>query len=190
VLRAMKERFFEPGAFAEFCAGFTEAVNERRREHRAKVAAAPREIAGINRRSKEIMELLLRGFCDEAWKEDLHAIQQRRAELKALIASTETDPPLPALHPHMAEAFRAKVSLLAHALEHDVEKDAARQVLRGSLHKIVIPPGDGLLEVVGDFGEMLTAAQGRVGVAQAAVGNVGCGGPQPSIPTALYVAAA
>jgi hypothetical protein len=28
VLQAMQERFFERGAFAEFCKGFTEAVNE------------------------------------------------------------------------------------------------------------------------------------------------------------------
>ena len=33
--------------------------------------------------------------------------------------------------------------------------------LRGFLDKIVIPEGDGLLQVVGNFGSMLAAAQGR-----------------------------
>jgi site-specific DNA recombinase len=179
VLRAMKERFFEPDVFAEFCAGFTEAVNERRRDHRAKLAAAPREIASLDRRSKEIMNLLLQGFRDEAWKEELRSIEERRTELKALIASAETDPPLPALHPHMADVFRDKIMLLAAALEHDVEKDAARQALRGLIDRIVIPPGDGLLQVVGDLGEMLTAASNTE--VAAAVGYGGCGGPQPTV---------
>jgi hypothetical protein len=49
---------------------------------------------------------------------------------------------------------------LAEALEHEGEHDAARQALRGFLDTNIIPPGDGLLQVVGNFGEMLTAASG------------------------------
>jgi hypothetical protein len=45
---------------------------------------------------------------------------------------------------------------------------------RGVIDRIVIPPGDGLLRVVGKSGEMLTAAGARSD--SAAVGNVGCGG--------------
>ncbi|MDA1186076.1 MAG: hypothetical protein O2930_15735, partial [Acidobacteria bacterium] len=66
---------------------------------------------------------------------------------------------------------------LAAGLEHDEQRDAARQALRGFLDKIVIPPGDGLLQVVGNFGSMLAAAQGRAAKAGTnAVANVGCGG--------------
>ena len=54
--------------------------------------------------------------------------------------------------------------------------------------RIVIPPGDGLLQVVGNVGSILAAAQGRSTVEE--FGNVGCGGGMPSIPTALYVVAA
>jgi hypothetical protein len=107
VNRALQECFLaDREAFAEFCEGFTEELNRLRREHRAKLAAAPREIASINRRSKEIMELLLQGFRDEAWKEELRTLEQRRTELQATISNAQTDPPLPALHPHWAEVFR------------------------------------------------------------------------------------
>ena len=44
------------------------------------------------------------------------------------------------------------------------------------LTQIVIPPGDGLLQVVGNFGSMLTAAQGLVQPGTNAVGYAGCGG--------------
>ena len=85
------------------------------------------------------------------------------------------EPPLPAMHPHMGEVFRQKATTLAAGLEHDEERDAARQALRGFLEKIVIPPGDGLLQVVGNLGSMLAAAQGRESKSRA-VGYVGCGG--------------
>jgi hypothetical protein len=41
--------------------------------------------------------------------------------------------------------------------------NAARLGLRGFVEKIVIPPGEGLLHVVGNLGEMLAAASGRNG---------------------------
>jgi hypothetical protein len=63
------------GAFREFCEGFTEELNRLRREQRAEMALAPRELAAINRRSKEILELLLSDFRDEAWKVELQEIQ-------------------------------------------------------------------------------------------------------------------
>jgi hypothetical protein len=63
----------------------------------------------------------------------------------------------------------------------DHEDDAARVTLRGFLERIVIPPGDGLLQVVGNLGNMLTAASGRSGSVVAAVAQDGCGGVQPSV---------
>jgi len=68
---------------------------------------------------------------------------------------------------------------LAAALQHDDEeqRESARQALRGFIDRIVIP-ADGLLQVVGNFGEMLTAAGGPDGAA--AVAYVGCGGTQPA----------
>jgi site-specific DNA recombinase len=91
-------------------------------------------------------------------------------------------PPLPALHPRMAEVYREKATALAAGLEHDEQRDAARLALRGFLEKIIIPPGDGLLQVVGNVGVMLAAAQGRTvhqseALELGAIG--GCGGLQP-----------
>jgi hypothetical protein len=78
--------------------------------------------------------------------------------------------------------FREKAATLAAALEHDDQHDAARQALRGFLDRIVIPPGAGLLQVVGNFGAMLATAEGRKAGLASGVGYVGCGGPQPSLP--------
>lgn len=166
-------------AFAAFCEGFTEELNRLRREHRAQVAAAPRELVAINRRSKEILELLLQGFRDDAWKTELSQIEQRRRELEASIAASDAEPVLPALHPHMATVYREKVERLAAALAHEDEghREAARSALRGFIDRIEIPAGDGALLVFGDLGMMLTAAAGeRDGSILASVVEFGCGG--------------
>ena len=48
--------------------------------------------------------------------------------------------------------FKKQATTLAAGLEHDEHRDAARQALRGFLDRIEIPPGDGLLKVVGNVG--------------------------------------
>ena len=184
VLRALQERLrADPVACDAFCRGFLDEENRLRREHRTQVATAPRELAAVNRRSKEILELLLNGFRDESWKAELRQIEQRRTALEALIAAAAAEPVLPALHPHMADLYREKVQNLAAALAHDDEaqREAARTALRGFIEAIVIPPGEALRRVVGDLRRMLTAAAGpRDGAALATVVESGCGGPQPA----------
>ncbi len=168
----MRERFFEPGAFAAFCEGFTAEMTLQRREHVARMAGARRELAAVERRLNEIMKALGEGYRSEAWKAELVTLDARKAALTTALA----EPPLPALHPQMAGVFRQKATTLAAGLEHDEHRDAARQALRGFLQSIVIPPADGLLQVVGNLGAMLDAAAGQKMPGRQAVAYVGCGG--------------
>lgn len=173
----MEERLFAAEAFEEFCHAFTEQMNHLRREHRAKAAAAPREIADIERRQLDILRWLSGGLGTvDVYQREVKQLEDRKNELKAVVAAADREPPLPALHPHMADVFRQKTETLAAALELDEEHNAAREALRGFLDKIIIPPDDGPLQVVGNFGEMLTAASGWNGSTLAAVGYGGCGG--------------
>ncbi len=168
----MRERFFEPGLFAAFCEGFTAEMSVQRREHLAQMAGARRELATIERELGKLVQAIKDGVSALALKSELLALEARRVVLTTALA----EPPLPAMHPHMAEVFRQKATTLAAGLEHDEQRDAARQALRGFLDRIVIPPGDGLLQVVGNVGSMLAAAQGRAQPGRKAVGYVGCGG--------------
>jgi hypothetical protein len=90
----------------------------------------------------------------------------------------------------MAEVFRQKATMLAAGLEHDDQRDAARETLRGFVEQIVIPPGNELLKVVGNLGAMLDAAAGQKVPDRQAVGYVGCGGGLPSWATRVMVVAA
>ena len=179
MLRAMRERLFDPGALRRSGAGFTEELNRLRRG----TPNAAGDRATRDRRLQSALEgnpgAAAARFRDEAWKDELRGLEQRRTELEVTIAAGATTPPPPALQPQMAVIFQQKATQLAEALAHDEQRDAARQTLRGFLEKIVIPPGEGLLQVVGNLREMWTAAGSRHGSAVAAVAQDGCGGLQP-----------
>lgn len=189
VLRAMQTRFLEPGRFEKFCQGYVDELEQRRRAHRALMADHRRELMTIEKSLRKLVDALKAGAAVLSVKDELHALEARRASLKDLLA----EPPLPALHPSMAGVFHKKALTLAAGLEDEDRRDAAREALRGFLTRIVIPAGEERLQVEGNFGEMLAAAQGRQGGLAHAVGYGGCGGVQPFMPTPprdLYVVAA
>jgi hypothetical protein len=157
VLRAMRERFFDPGAFKAFCEGFTAELAAQRHEHLARLGDARHDLAAIGRRQEAILQAFTSGLRSDSWKDELVALDARKALLTGMLA----EPPMPALHPRMAEVFRQKATALAAGLEDEAHGDSAREALRGFLDRIVIPPGDELLQVVGNVGQMLVAAQGR-----------------------------
>jgi site-specific DNA recombinase len=134
----------------------------RGREHRSSSAGDPEPAA--------------RGIRNEAFKDELRKLDERKAELAAAIAAQEVEPAMPALHPNMASVFGQKVAVLAESLAHEGQRDAARESLRELIDQIVIPAADGLLQVVGNLGAMLNAAAGQKLPGRQAVGNVGCGG--------------
>jgi site-specific DNA recombinase len=152
----------------------TEETNRLRREQRAAIGATNRELERVNREIQKVIEAIKAGFALPELKTEMDALQNRKKALVSQLAAADDPSPPPALHPQMAEVFRQKTMQLVAGLEHQGEHDTARQALRGFLEKIVIPPGNGLLQVVGSLGQMLKAADGRNG--SAAVANVGCGG--------------
>jgi site-specific DNA recombinase len=106
----------------------------------------------------------------------MEALQARKDTLQAQVSAVN-DPPPPAVHPNVAEVFRQKATTLAEGLEHENQRHAAREALRGFVDKIVIPSGDGLLQIVGNLGAMLVALQaGQKMAGRQTVGYVGCGG--------------
>jgi site-specific DNA recombinase len=177
VLAALQQRFLTKDHLDNFTRLYVAETNRLRAELRSKQAAAPRELEDVKRRSLEILDFKTKeGWLPEAWKNDLRRLDERQKELEAMIAAMPPEPAAPALHPKMADVFERKIRQLAAALEHeDAElRETARQTLRGFIDRIVIPPGDALLQVVGKLGDMLTAAGAPREAA--AVGDESCGG--------------
>ena len=161
VLRAMRERFFEAGALEEFCRAFTEELNRLRMEQRARLSTAKRDLERVKREIQQVVEAIKAGFAPSDLKAEMETLQQRKANLLAAVEAGDERPPL--LHPAMGDVYRAKVQQLVAALEHedDEQRERAREALRGFIDRIVIPPGDALLQIVGNLGAMLEAAAGQ-----------------------------
>lgn len=177
VLAALQRRFLTRERLDKFTRTYVAETNRIRAEHQQKMADARRELERIDRRQMQILGYLNGGFGEvESWKVEVRQNELRRAELQALVTAATSEPKPPALHPNMATVFEQKIRTLAAALEHeDLEtRESARSALRGFIDRIVISPGDALLRVVGNLGEMLTAAGAPREAA--VVGNSGCGG--------------
>jgi DNA invertase Pin-like site-specific DNA recombinase len=185
VLVAMQERFFDPGHFGAFCEAFTAELTRLRREQLASQAGQRHELAGVERRLKEIVRAISEGYRSESMKTELQDLEEKKARLTASLVV----PQVPALHPNMAHIYREKATALAAGLVDEAHLDEARQAVRGFIERIEIPP-DGLLQVVGSLGTMLELAQGRLKPGAIACGIDGCGGPLPLMPHASFVIAA
>lgn len=189
VLTAMQVRLFDPGMFEEFCQAFTARLEERRREHVAQLAGAKRELAGVKRKIRQIIDAVTKGYRSDEMRDELHELEARKVELGRLLVVRA----LPALHPDMAKVFREKVTGLSEALARGECDKATRDALRGIVSAIVIPADvDEPLRLEGNLGAMLEVAAGRQ-LPPITVNDVslsGCGGSQPLWLTSLCVVAA
>ena len=76
-------------------------MNLQRREHMAQMAGARREIASVDREIGKLVQAIKDGVSALAIKNELVTLEARKAALMTALA----EPPLPALHPNMAEVF-------------------------------------------------------------------------------------
>ena len=149
-----------------------ETLKRLRREHLAQMAGARRELSGIETQIRQLVQAIKDGVSAIAIKDELLVLEARKVALTLALA----EPAFPALHPNMAEMFRQKATTLSAGLQQEDQRNAAREALRGFVQAIIIPPGDGLLQVTGNLGAMLDAAAGQEVPGRQAVGIVGCGG--------------
>jgi len=185
ILAAMQQKLMDPRRFAKACEAYTRTINQRRREQRAQLTASTREKARIEREIQQIVQAIKDGFRTDAMREELVALEGRKRELVRTLESK----PKPLLHPGMADVFRQKVIALCGGLEDEAQRETARTALRGLVDQIVIP-AEGLLQLHGNLGAMLeTGRKSKTGSIDP-VAIVGCGGPQPTVSTEVYVVAA
>ncbi|MGH9240585.1 MAG: recombinase family protein [Vicinamibacterales bacterium] len=176
VLDAVEQRLLTQDRCDEILRLYTTEMNRVYAEHRSKLANAPRELASVKRRALEILNWMQQGFTNPEWKSEVVSLGERQLELEALIAARHEEPPLPTLHPAY---FKLKVQQLVAVLNagDPAERERARQAVRNLIDKIIIPPGDALLQVEGNLQGILAAASERNG--QVPVVLVAGGGFEP-----------
>lgn len=158
VLTALQSRFFEDEGFQVFCEEFQAAVNEARMEASASAKATNRQRTKIDGEIRKLIQALKDGFTGPAMRDEMLALENRKAELEAKSALVSANSPL--LHPHMADLWREEVTELRQALEEDRCDPEARQAVRDMVEEIRLTPRNGVLsiDVKGNLAAMLAAA--------------------------------
>ena len=158
MLEALREKLLNQELFAEFCDEFTREMNRLRMERRVSLSSAKREVERIGARIKKLLNLILDDeIAVDEGKAEVKALDARRKELQAQLATANEPPPL--LHPEMAELYRQKVTTLAQTLEHPETRMKATEALRGLIDAIILTPADGELRIErkGNLAAMLSA---------------------------------
>jgi len=88
-------------------------------------------------------------------QERLDDLTRRKTELEALF--TPAHPPLPRLHPRLADVYRQKVEQLHDALKQSEAREEAMEIMRDLLEKVVVRNSEiGFeIELFGELANML-----------------------------------
>jgi site-specific DNA recombinase len=172
VLASMRERLMNPTAYEAFRVGFAEEMARLRSLYTEHRSGHQQELARVERRIREIVAAIADGFRSDALRQELAALESR----KAVLASQVEPPPAVTTPPaNLAHVFRATIAALADSLSNAAWREGVQQKLCAYIDRIVIPP-DGLLRVAGNPAAIFGFESG---------GMVGCGGVQPAVLAAV-----
>jgi site-specific DNA recombinase len=155
VLRGLKDNLLEPELIHEFVTTYQQEYNRLRREQMNEQAASHAELARVERQIRNVVEAVKAGLFAPAMKDEMAALEERRARLFESTRDQLEEPPL--LHPGLAEIYRRKVETLSQALNKDELRSEAAEMLRSMIQAIRLVPEDGelMIELVGELAGIL-----------------------------------
>ena len=155
VLRGLKDNLLQPELIHEFVTAYQQEYNRLRREQANQQAQAHAEVAKVERQIRNIVEAVKAGLFAPTMKDELAALEERKARLAESTRDQAEEPPI--LHPGLAEVYRRKVEKLTHALNKEGLRAEAAEILRSMIQAIRLVPEDaGLaIELVGELAGIL-----------------------------------
>ncbi|MFV1566720.1 MULTISPECIES: recombinase family protein, partial [unclassified Phaeobacter] len=149
VLSALEEHLMDPDLCAVFCDEYTKHMNKLRSEH----DAALNQFRAEHERTQKKLSQMVEAICDGApvapIKDKMHALENRRVELEALLEDVEESPPL--LHPNMSHRYRVQVGQLIETLNSQEHRAEAIDAVRSLIEKIVLTPDESENRLVSDL---------------------------------------
>ena len=134
VLRGLKDNLLQPELIHEFVSTYQQEYNRLRREQSNEQAAARAELAKVEKQIRNIVEAVKAGLFAPAMKDELAALEERKAQLVASTRDQVEEPPL--LHPALANVYRRKVETLTQALNKAELRAEAAEMLRSMIQTI------------------------------------------------------
>ena len=157
VLAGLKDRMMAPEIAAEAMRAYANETNRLNRERRSSNDAWTAELAKVEKDIRGIIEAIKAGMFHESMKDEMTALEARKAELTALLADVPDDKP--DLLPTASAIYAKKVAKLTEALNRPKERQEAAEALRMLIERIVLTPGPNRGEIdatlYGELGTIL-----------------------------------
>jgi site-specific DNA recombinase len=129
-----------------FIEEFHREANRQRAERDGRRDRTARE--QTEREIRRVIEAIKAGVPGAAVKDEMASLETRRIQLlEQLDARTAAPPPMPRLHPNLAELYRQKIINLAEALNDEHTRLEAAACIRDLIEEIRLVPENGKLRV-------------------------------------------
>ena len=139
VLAGLKDRMMAPEVAAAAMRAYAEETNQLNRERRSNGDSWKAELAKVEKQIRGIIEAIKEGMFHPSMKDEMDALEARKAELAELLADTPDD--TPDILPTASAIYAKKVAALTSALARPDERPQAAAALRMLIEKIVLTPG-------------------------------------------------
>ena len=161
ILEGLKHQLMHPELVAAFVDEFRREMNRQRADEDGRRDRTARHLEKTEREIRRLIEAIKAGVPGAAVKDEMAVLEARRVEF--LARSEATPPPMPRLHPNLAELYRQKVTNLAEALNDEHTRLEAAECIRELIEEIRLVPVNGKLrvELYGELAALLNLANGH-----------------------------
>ena len=150
----------QPDDVADFISDFTVEWNKLQAEASAQAGSRQRELDAVKRKLDTLIDAIADGLRAPGLQQKLDDLEGRKRVLEREVVAVPA--PQPALHPTLAEVYRAKGADLNAALHDATDGTAALEAARSLIETVVLSPGsDGAgleIELTGEIAAMLDLA--------------------------------
>jgi site-specific DNA recombinase len=143
VLDALAHNLMDPEAVAAFCEAYTAERNRLAAATTNNRSTLEKELATVTRDHSKLVDAIIAGVPADQVKDKMIALDTRRKDLEAQLATAEASPALLRFHPKMSETYRERVAALIRGLGETNAMDEAREAVRSLIEKIVLTPAEG-----------------------------------------------
>ena len=116
VIAGLKDKLLAPDLVAEFIKGFQEETNALNLDRELATVQDKAALAKAERSIKSILDAIEDGRYQRSMLDRLDELERQKDQIEARLAKAL--PPLPRIHPNIAEIYRAKIQRLEGALAH------------------------------------------------------------------------
>ena len=150
-----------PELVTTFIDEFHKEVNRQRADQDGHRDRTARDLEKTERDIRRVIEAIKAGVPGAAVKDEMTTLEARRVKLHAQFEAAP--PPMPRLHPNLAELYRQKVMNLAESLNDEHTRLEAAECIRVLIEEIRLVPENGKLrvELYGELAALINLAKGH-----------------------------